>query len=57
MTGGLQWQLYKVATGNALPSYTRGCRAGRRPPRQIPTLVTLGNEMNRVLGHLCAHIG
>ena len=44
MTGGLQCQLYKVATGNALPSYTRGCRAGRRPPRQIPTLVTLGDR-------------
>ena len=44
MTGGLQCQLYKVANGNVLPSYTRGCRAGRRPPRQIPTLVTLGDR-------------
>ena len=32
MTGGLQYQLYKVATGNVLQSYTRGCRAPRRPP-------------------------
>ena len=44
MTGGLQCQLHKVATGNALPSHTRGCRAGRQPPRQIPTLVTLGDR-------------
>ena len=44
MTGGLQCQLYKGATGNALPSYTRRCRAGRRPPRPRPTLITLGDR-------------
>ena len=48
MTGDLQCQLYKVATGHALPSYTRGYMAGRRPPRQIPTLATLGDRRDEL---------
>ena len=49
MTGGLQCQLHTVAPVSAVPSYSRGCRAGRRPPRQIPTRISL--EQRRVTRH------